>query len=240
MTSSHAKTESNRQNAQHSTGPRTAEGKARSSMNATRHGLTGQVIVLPGEDLKLYSAFCLEFFTEWQPKGPTERHLVQTLADNQWRIHRAHAYELAIYANGQHTYGERVDTDRPDVHAALTAGVVELEHSRELDRLSRHGSRIQRDFENTLRRLQALQAERKERERQQLHNAALLEKLCEMKQEPHHPSDFGFVLTHTQVKSGMLLEECLRQAKIAERAGYDLPKFRAAGGSDGPIIPLDL
>jgi len=40
--------EINRANAQHSIGPKTPEGKQRSSLNALRHGLTGQIIVLPG------------------------------------------------------------------------------------------------------------------------------------------------------------------------------------------------
>src|SRR6266481_2901055 len=41
----------NRANASHSTGPKTEAGKKRSSLNAYRHGLTGQTIILPAEDL---------------------------------------------------------------------------------------------------------------------------------------------------------------------------------------------
>ena len=41
----------NRENAQHSTGPKTEAGKQKSSLNALRHGLTGQTVVMPAEDL---------------------------------------------------------------------------------------------------------------------------------------------------------------------------------------------
>ena len=40
----------NRNNAHRSTGPKTAEGKQAASHNATRHGLAGTQIVIPGED----------------------------------------------------------------------------------------------------------------------------------------------------------------------------------------------
>ena len=42
--------ETNRRNAQHSCGPKSATGKANSSRNNLRHGLTGQISVLPTED----------------------------------------------------------------------------------------------------------------------------------------------------------------------------------------------
>ena len=40
----------NRENSKHSTGPRTPEGKAASSTNATSHGLNAADPVLPHED----------------------------------------------------------------------------------------------------------------------------------------------------------------------------------------------
>lgn len=236
MAVSQAKMDANRLNAQHSTGPRTPEGKARASLNATRSGLTGQVVVLPGEDLAIYQAFCREYFEEWRPKGPTEKNLVQSLADNQWRIHRAHAHELGVYANGLARFGNRIEADRAEVHTALTGAVVEVEQSAQLDRLSRHGSRIQRDFENTLKQLQQLQAARMQREESQLEDAAMIQKLCEMKAEPHEPAEFGFVLKSGQVKSYIQRSDSLVQAKIAQKASYDVTKFRQAGGSDGPIL----
>jgi hypothetical protein len=40
----------NRANAQKSTGPRTAEGKAASRLNALKHGLDAESLIIPGED----------------------------------------------------------------------------------------------------------------------------------------------------------------------------------------------
>jgi len=65
----------NRANSEHSTGPRTEAGKQRTRLNAMRHGLTGQTVVLPEDDLEIYQKRNQEFFTEYKPKGPTEIQL---------------------------------------------------------------------------------------------------------------------------------------------------------------------
>ncbi len=67
-----ARLAANRRNAQFSTGPRTDHGKNRSKLNAFRHGLTAQIVVMPEEDLKRYQTFCQGFFTDWMPANTTE------------------------------------------------------------------------------------------------------------------------------------------------------------------------
>ena len=57
-------------------------------------------VLAPPMNLTIYAEFSRKFRDEWRPVGHTESNLVQTLCDAQWRIHRAFAYELAIYANG--------------------------------------------------------------------------------------------------------------------------------------------
>ena len=46
----------NRANAQLSTGPTSLAGKAKSSLNAVKTGLTGRTVLLPTEDAVLYEA----------------------------------------------------------------------------------------------------------------------------------------------------------------------------------------
>ena len=72
--------QANRENAQHSTGPRTEEGKARSSMNAVKTGLTGRTVLLPGDDVAAYREHlaCLE--ERHKPANDAENMLVQSVA----------------------------------------------------------------------------------------------------------------------------------------------------------------
>jgi len=110
--------ETNRANAQNSTGPRTETGKQRSSLNALRHGPTGQTIVLPSADLAAYQKHCKEFFDEYRPKNKTETHLLQTMADLSWRLNRASSIETNLLALGGARQSISVRGQR-QVHTAL-------------------------------------------------------------------------------------------------------------------------
>ncbi|MGI8741356.1 MAG: hypothetical protein ACR2NN_02065 [Bryobacteraceae bacterium] len=126
MSSSNLRMLANRENAQRSTSPRATKGKQRSSLNALRHGLTGQVVVLPGANRELYQSFCQGYLDEWKRKGPTETNLVQTLAEQQWRLHRAHARER-----------DAVNTENLEVHALVAAApefkILQTERRRSLE-----------------------------------------------------------------------------------------------------------
>src|SRR5205807_4504842 len=90
----------NRENAAHSTGPVTAQGKHRASLNALRHGLTGQTIVLPSDDLAAYQESCRQFHAELKPSGLLQTKAVQTIADTHWRLDRIRAMENNLFALG--------------------------------------------------------------------------------------------------------------------------------------------
>ena len=55
--SSEAQIKANRANAQNSSGPKSPEGKAKSSLNAVKTGLTGRTVLLPGDDAAAYDLF---------------------------------------------------------------------------------------------------------------------------------------------------------------------------------------
>jgi hypothetical protein len=69
----------NRANALLSTGPTTSEGKAKSSLNAVKTGLTGRTALLTSEDAALYETHVERFREELQPVGERETQLVPIL-----------------------------------------------------------------------------------------------------------------------------------------------------------------
>ena len=80
--------ESNRRNAQRSTGPKTQSGKARASQNAVRHGLTAETVIGPLEDPADYRAFEQAVTRGYDAETAVERELVLRLASLLWRLRR--------------------------------------------------------------------------------------------------------------------------------------------------------
>ena len=78
----------NRENAKKSTGPRTAEGKARSSQNGLKHGLLARDAVMADEDPADYDRLLQEFEHYLFPKNVLEFVLVRQIADAEWRLRR--------------------------------------------------------------------------------------------------------------------------------------------------------
>ena len=102
------------------TGPKTPAGKARSSQNATRHGLAGRVVVLPSEDLNLYHRFCEEFIADLHPETAVEREYAQTIADGHWRLRRVRTTEDSLYALGHDEGQGDFDADHPETSTPPT------------------------------------------------------------------------------------------------------------------------
>ena len=88
--------EANRANAKRSTGPKTQNGKARSSMNALKHGLTAKQIVIGDEDPQEFEAFHASLITDLKPVGLFEHELVRRIAGDLWRLRRVARMEAAV------------------------------------------------------------------------------------------------------------------------------------------------
>ena len=89
----------NRANAQRSTGPQTAAGKAAVSQNATSHGLSSsQFALLPHNNPEEFHRLLDTLLQEFQPVSTTEEFLVTELARAQWKIGRIAHIEAALLA----------------------------------------------------------------------------------------------------------------------------------------------
>jgi hypothetical protein len=95
----------NRANAKRSTGPNTSDGKARSRMNAWKHGLRAEKVVIAGEDAKDLQAIQRELWEEHQPSPGMESLLVERLAHYAWRMRRAVVFEAALLEEGPESLG---------------------------------------------------------------------------------------------------------------------------------------
>ena len=138
-----------------STGNRTPEGKAVSSLNALRHGLTGRIVVLPSEDINVYQTFCKELMADLAPETPLERQYAQTFCDTQWRLNRARSYEDSMLALGHFEHADSLDVEDPQILAALTAAKVFRENSKAFVNLSLYEQRLQRMQKEALRQLRS-------------------------------------------------------------------------------------
>jgi hypothetical protein len=184
----------NRENARHSTGPKTHEGKQKSSLNALRHGLTGQVVVMPTEDLVLYQSHLESFEEEYEPKGATEQHLVQALADTSWRLNRVAALEtnlLSLAATGD-----------PLVDALGIAASLESK-CKALANLSMHTQRLSRQFERTVIQLRALQATRRDSEEDDLRDLLAIQDMYESRGDTYDHAEDGFVFSEDEIHAAI-------------------------------------
>jgi hypothetical protein len=157
--SSRAQKRANKQNAQHSTGPRTDEGKQRCSQNAVKHGLRSKHPVIPGEDPAEYQSKLDKLRNDLRPVNALEDEIVEQIADASWRLKRlsrieaaVNSYHLDRCANKEHNAGKDEEHILGDTFTgyALT----------DLQRLSRYESQLSRRFHRLTKELRDLRKDR--------------------------------------------------------------------------------
>jgi len=207
----------NRANAQNSTGPHTEAGKQRSSLNALRHGLTGQTIVLPSDDLAAYERHCKEFHDQYQPKNKTETQLTQSLADLSWRLNRITAIETNLLTLGITEQANGVDIENDQAHTALAMAKAFREQSQAMANIGMYEHRLSTRFQRTLKQLRELQAERLAHERSDMYDAAKILQMHKSKKAPYNPLDDGFVFSAVEIETYIQRRNHRDQAYAATR-----------------------
>jgi hypothetical protein len=153
----------NQANAQLSTGPKTSAGKAVSSLNAVKTGLTGRTVLLPSEDAVQYQAYVARFQKELQPVGERETELVQSLADTQWRLNRIPGLEFGLFAVGRKRYADLFEEETDEqIRTALLDAHILMTEAKHFKNLHLQESRLRRQYRQDLQELQERQAQRKE------------------------------------------------------------------------------
>src|SRR5438132_1497811 len=126
----------NAANAQHSTGPRTPEGQARSSQNARTHGLTARDLVIAPNELEEFEELRNDYQASVQPQDAIQQSEFELLVGAAWNLRRIRRMEVRACSD-----------------TTLTAEKLE----KDLDRLVRYKTCIERTFHRSLKELKALQ-----------------------------------------------------------------------------------
>jgi hypothetical protein len=166
-------------NSAKSTGAVTPEGQARSSQNATRHGILAESIVLDSESAERFSDVLTTLQEELQPVTSIESRYVETMALAEWRrlrliclekeqlaieTRRQEAADLSNLSSGGEN-GEDANEVSPIRYTALAFRAMSDE-SRAQELLNRYESRYDRQYQRAMNGLRAYRADRKQDERE--------------------------------------------------------------------------
>lgn len=147
--SSPAQILANRQNALSSTGPNTPEGKAASSKNATRHGLSSAFTVLAHEDQDDFNELIEDVIDEHKPVTQHQVFLVEQLAKTWWLVCRAQRLEAKAF---DRLAG--VEFDPEDADARIVAEMSKT-NPNVLNTLQRYAAQAERSYYKAYKELKA-------------------------------------------------------------------------------------
>jgi hypothetical protein len=176
MAVSQRKMLANQRNARKSTGPRTAGGKKRSSMNAMFHGVFSVDDVLPGENAEVFATLRDEMLMSMMPQNGMELSLCERIISCTWRLRRVQSAQRYLYEMSVNESFEKV-LDAVQDPAELAEYTVTAEHlpaggvlmtliaegPDRIDRLARYEHRLDQVIHRCLRQLHVLQDPRRHR-----------------------------------------------------------------------------
>jgi hypothetical protein len=179
--------EINRANAKKSTGPTSRTGKQRSSLNAVKHNLSGQNMIMLAGEREAYNRMGTAMLMDLKPKSEPERQIALKIVDTNFRLNRLTAIENNLFSFG--ITGAETDCahdDRIEVMAAQTRAWTE--QAGFFDTLGRYESRLSRQLHKYQEEFERLQAVRKEQERIDSHRSR-----NDIKRDQFDPASFGTI-----------------------------------------------
>ncbi|HEY3453680.1 MAG TPA: hypothetical protein VGK64_03700 [Bryobacteraceae bacterium] len=195
-----ARLAANQRNALLSSGPKTTAGKAKSSLNAVKTGLTGRTVLLPTDDAAAYERHIAAFERELRPVGPQESALVHSLAAIAWRLDRIPALEMSIYAQGRAEFADLFEEHEPALRPGLIDLHTHMAYEKQLRNLQMQEARLVRRREKETAELRRLQEERKQNERRELDTASKLYLAAKVAGKPFDPTEHGFEFSIPQIE----------------------------------------
>ena len=171
--------EANRLNALQSTGPRSVEGKSRSSMNALKSGIHARAEIIYGEDPGALEALASEYLARFRPATPEQRHYVDTLVRADWQLRRLAVVEARLWEHGMKASIPRAR----DLGGSL-AGSAQV-----FAMLQRRIDSTQRLYDRALREIQRLQSAPTDPDPEPLPQDAR----PQLAENPDPPAQIGFV-----------------------------------------------
>src|SRR5207253_931336 len=134
----------NQANAQHSTGPKTPEGKARSAANSRTHGLCAKESLVAAEEKEDFDQLQEGFNVDLSPEGAVQQTLFEEIVGAAWQMRRIRSME----------------TEACSGHDSYTAILNDEPLQKKLERLARHKTRIERTFHRALKEFKRIHNER--------------------------------------------------------------------------------
>jgi len=158
-----AQTYANRENAKKSTGPRTAEGKARSSRNSLVHGMTSGKFLPPDADSNEFFQLLDAFRDRFQPFDEVEDALVERLVAAEFKMRSVRYADAGLfhYQAQCNPMPDRFEESATDPLA--WAFNYDAANSNSFTKLIRYEGFLQREFSRALRDLRMIQDERRAR-----------------------------------------------------------------------------
>jgi hypothetical protein len=150
-----------RANSQHSTGPRTAEGKAKSRFNALKHGIFAESHIIFDESAEALDDLAAEYRERFNAADAAERCLVDVLIDSEWRLRRLRRVEAQTWAkmNRELLDHRRNFAKHPNEVVVPTAGEVFCGDADKFTAIQKAIGACQRDYRQTLKELRILVAQ---------------------------------------------------------------------------------